>query len=190
MSSFFEMPFLFVWLFVYALIYYGMWRKKREQFILRVTAVFATAYIALCLRDFAEYRDALLIADCIGIACLVLNGGSLNPFWMALPLIGAGSFFVLFHSFQCEIPHIRISALNSRCLLWGYLMLFTGLTLIAWRRGFLAGWWRILPFAITAFLFINVNFPGCAQLRKCRRTGLHGRRVISSTRSASWLSCG
>lgn len=158
-NSFFAMPFLFVWVFLYALIYYGLCRKGREQFILRVTAVFATAYIAMCLQDFTDYRDALLVADCIGIACLVLNGGALNAFWMALPLIGAASLFVLFRPYQ---PKLRASYFSPEfaVLLWGYLILLTGLTLIAWKRGFLAGWWRILPLAVAVFLLINVNFPG------------------------------
>lgn len=158
-NLFFEMPFLSVWMFVYALIYFGLWRKGREQFILRVTAVFATAYIALCLHDFTDYRDALLVADCIGIACLVLNGGALNPIWMALSLIGGGSLFVLFCPYQPKLQ-FRYFSPEFAVLLWGYLILLTGITLIAWKRGFLAGWWRILPFAVTAFLLINVNFPG------------------------------
>jgi len=158
-NSFFAMPFLFVWVFVYALIYYSFRRKGREQFILRVTAVFATAYIAACLQDFTAYRDALLVADCIGIACLVLNGGALKPFWMALPLIGAGAMFVLFSPFQSRFRPAYFNP-EFAVLFWGYLILLTGMTLIAWKRGFLAGWWRILPLAIAAFLLINVNFPG------------------------------
>jgi hypothetical protein len=157
----FEMPFLGVWLAAYALLYYGFWRKGREHFILRVTAVFATAYILICLRDFRAYRGALVVADCIGIACLVLNGGSLNPFWMALPLIGAGSLFILFRPFE---PKLTFGGMDTEfsVLLWGYLIVLTGVTLIAGKRGFIAAWWRILPFVLTAFLFINVNFPPAA----------------------------
>lgn len=160
-SLFFVMPFLSVWMFLYAFIYYGLWRKGREQYILRVTAVFATAYIALCLRDFSDYRDALLVADGIGIACLVLNGGSLNPFWMALPLIGGASLFALFYPFERRLRLFGFGP-DFAVQLWGYLILLLGVTLIAWKRGFLAGWWRILPFAITAFLFINTNYPGAS----------------------------
>jgi hypothetical protein len=170
LSLFFAMPFLFVWMFIYALIYYGLWRKGCEHFILRVTAVFATLYIALCLDDFSQYRDALLVADCIGIACLVLNGGKLNPIWMALPLIGAGSFFVLFHGYERRLSPQYFSP-EFAVLLWGYLILLTGLTLIAWRRGFLAGWWRILPFAVTVFLFINVNFPSAPNYENALTVG-------------------
>ena len=157
-DSFFKMPFLAVWLFVYAIIYYGLWRKGREQYILRVTAVFAALYIALCLGDLTDYRNELLVADCIGIACLVLGAGAVNPFWMALPMIGAGALFVLFHPLE---PGVHLSRLNPEfaVLVWGYLILLLGITLIARKRGFLAGWWRILPFAITAFLLLNQNYP-------------------------------
>lgn len=163
-DSCYQMPFLAAWLFGYALVYYGFWSKGREQLMLRVTAVFATAYILLCLRDFREYRNALVIADCLGIACLVLNGaGALNPFWMALPIIGAGSLFILFRPFQSGLALTNLNAEFS-VLLWGCLILFAGVTLMAWRRGFLAGWWRILPFVIASFLLVNTNYPAYPNL--------------------------
>ncbi len=43
---FFQAPFLAVWLFVYALIYYGLVRTGREHLALYVTSVFATTYTA------------------------------------------------------------------------------------------------------------------------------------------------
>ena len=163
-DSCYQMPFLAAWVFAYALAYYGFWSKGREHLMLRVTAVFATAYILLCLRDFREYRNVLVIADCLGIACLVLNGaGALNPFWMVLPLVGAGSLFILFRPFQSGLALGNLNAEFS-VLLWGCLILFTGVTLIAWRRGFLAGWWRILPFVIASFLLVNTNYPAYPNL--------------------------
>jgi arylsulfatase A-like enzyme len=157
-NSCFRMPYLAAWVLGYAFIYYGLWRKGREHLILRVTAVFATAYIVLCLRDFELYRNQLVVLDCLGIACLVLNGGRLNPFWMALPVIGAGSLFVLFRPFQ---GGLGLTGMNPEMsfLLWGTVIVLTGFTLIAWRRGFLNGWWRLLPFAIPAFLLVNTNYP-------------------------------
>jgi len=158
-NSCFQKPFLAAWVLGYAFLYYGFWRKGREHLMLRVTAVFATAYLLLCLRDFREYRNVLVVADCLGIACLVLNGaGALNPFWMAVPVIGAGSLFILFRPFHSGLG---FSGMNTEfsVLLWGTLVLLTGVTLLAWRRGFLAGWWRILPFVIASFLLINTNYP-------------------------------
>ena len=133
-SSCFEMPFLAAWLFVYALFYLGFWRKKREHFMLRVTAIFATAYIIFCLRDLREYRDPLIIVDCIGLACLVLNGGSLNPFWMAMPLVSASFFFILFRPFQRGLGLTNMNREFS-VLLWGYLILLAGVTLICRAPG-------------------------------------------------------
>jgi glucan phosphoethanolaminetransferase (alkaline phosphatase superfamily) len=157
-NSCFRMPYLAVWLLAYGFIYYGLWRKKREHLMQYVTAVFAALYIAICLRDFREFRNALVIIDCLGIACLFLGAGSLNPFWLALPIVGAGSLFILFQPFQASL---RLAYMNPQfsVLLWGYLILLLGVSLIAWRRGFLAGWARILPFVIAAFLLMNVNYP-------------------------------
>ena len=163
-DSCFQMPFLGAWLSAYALTYYGFWSKGREHLMLRVTAVFATAYILICLRDFRDYRNPLLVADCLGIACLVLNGaGRLNPFLMALPAVGAGSLFVLFRPFQSGLGVTGMNAEFS-VLLWGTIIILTGVTLLAWQRGFLAGWWRILPFVIASFLLVNTNYPAYPNL--------------------------
>jgi phosphoglycerol transferase MdoB-like AlkP superfamily enzyme len=168
--SFFETPFLFVWLFVYALIYYGLCRKGREHFILRVTAVFAAVYIALFLRDFRQYQNELLIVDSLAIACLVLNSRRLNPFWMVLPLLGATFLFILFRPFQAGLWLTHMNPEFS-VLLWGHVLLLTGMTLIAWRRGFLSAWWRILPFFVPVFLLVNVNFPGSPNYNQALANG-------------------
>ncbi len=155
----FRVPYLAAWVLGYAFIYYGMWRKGREQFMLRVTAVCATAYIVLCLRDFAEYRNALVVLDCLGIACLMFNGsGSLNPFYMALPAICGASLFFLFRPFH---PGLGLTAMNPEfcVLLWGAVLSLAGVTFLAWKRGFLYGWWRMLPFATAALLLMNANYP-------------------------------
>lgn len=158
-NSCFRSPFLAAWLLGYVFIYYGFWRKGREHLMLRVTAVFAAAYVAICLGDFMDYRNALVILDCIGIACLVFNAsGPLNPFWMALPILGASSLFILFLPFRAGAG---LSEMNPEfaVLLWGMVILLIGVTFIAWKRGFLNGWWRMLPFIIPFFLLINANYP-------------------------------
>src|SRR6185437_10945336 len=79
-------------------------------------------------------------------------------FWMALPVIGASSLFFLFRPFHYDLG---LTHMNSEftVLLWGCLLLLAGVTLMAWRRGFLAGWWRILPFAIASLLLVNTYYP-------------------------------
>ena len=159
MNFCFRTPYLTLWVLGYGLVYYGFWRKGREYLMLRVTAVFAAAYIVLCLRDFREYRSALVILDCIGIACLIFNGsGTLSPLWISLPVIWAGSLFVLFRPFH---PRLTLTGMSPEfsILLWGILILLAGISAIAWKRGFLNGWSRILPFAIAAFLLVNTHYP-------------------------------
>ncbi|HEY2082783.1 MAG TPA: LTA synthase family protein, partial [Verrucomicrobiae bacterium] len=160
MNSCFRMPYLAAWLLGYAFIYYGFWRKGREHLMLRVTAVFAAAYIAICMRDFMDYRNELAVVDCLGIACLVSNGsGRVNPFWISLPILGAASFFVLFQPFQ---PGLGLIGMNPEfaVLLWGTIIVVAGISLIAWKRGFLNGWWPMAPFALATFLLVNTNYPG------------------------------
>lgn len=157
--SCFDPPFLAAWILGYAFIYYGMARKGREHLMLRVTAVFATVYIAVCMRDFSEYRDALVVLDCLGIACLFFGGTrTLNPVWISLPVITAGSLFVLFQPLQ---PSLGLTRMNPEfsLLLWSTLLLLTAVTFIAWKRGFLNGWARMLPFAMGVLLLINTHHP-------------------------------
>jgi phosphoglycerol transferase MdoB-like AlkP superfamily enzyme len=158
----FRMPYLAAWLFGYGLMYFGFWRKGREHLMLRVTAVFATAYIAICLGDLTEYRNELAVVDCLGIACLVFNrSASPNPFWISLPILCASSFFILFHPFQ---PGLGVIGMNPEfaVLFWGYVILLAGLSVLAAKRGFRNSWWPIVPFALTTFLLVNTNYPGAA----------------------------
>jgi len=160
--SCFDAPFLAAWLLGYAFVYYVMCRKGREQFMLRLTAVCATVYILLFLRGFSEYRNALIVLDCLGIACLVFNGsGSLNPFYMALPALCGASLFFLFRPFSAGLG---LTGMNPEfsVLLWVLVLSLVGITAIAWKRGFLCGWWRILPFVTAALLLINSNYPAAA----------------------------
>ncbi|HWD94349.1 MAG TPA: sulfatase-like hydrolase/transferase [Verrucomicrobiae bacterium] len=158
----FRMPYLAAWILGYGFVYFAFWRHGREHLMLRVTAVFAAAYIAVCMGDFMDYRDELAVVDCLGIACLILSGsGFFNPFWMVLPLLGAGSLFILFHPYQ---PGLGLIGMNPEfaVLLWTYVILLGGVALIARKRGFLNGWWGIAPFALATFLLINTNYPGAA----------------------------
>jgi sulfatase-like protein len=191
-NSCYEMPYLIVWLLAYAFIYFGFWSKGREQLMLRVTAVFATAYILICLRDFQDYRTALIIADCLGIACLVLNGGSVNPFWIALPLLGAASFMILFRPFERGL-HLTKMNPEFTVLLWGFLLLLAGVTLIAWRRGFISAWWRIFPFVLPLFLLINVNYPASLNYENALAVGFMLPRYFLGEiglMAAVWLAAG
>ncbi len=170
---FFQPPFLAVWLFVYALIYYGLARTGRELLALHVTAVFAAIYTAFFLRDLIRYRDALLVADCLGIACFVAGVGSrrqLNWFGMVQPLIWFLFLFFLFRS-QSEV----LKNLNPECaLLWGWsVVVFAGSTVFAYQRKFHPAWFWLLPFAFASFLLLTtINFEPATHYQNLLCLGL------------------
>ncbi|MGN6555932.1 MAG: LTA synthase family protein [Verrucomicrobiota bacterium] len=174
LNLFFRPPFLAVWIGAYAAVYYAFARTGREALVLQVTAIFATAYIALCLRDLVAYRTALIIVDCIGIASVFASFTSQKPLglrWICLPLACGGIGFLLFHDFA---PQLTVAGLNPEfaVLAAGALVLFAGLTMIAWKRGFLKDWSSVLPFAFSAFLlFSNNNFPSAPNYNKLLSLG-------------------
>lgn len=166
LNFFFQAPFLAGWLLVYVFIYYGLVRTGREHLILQVTAVFATIYLALFLNGLAAYRNALLVADCLGIAGLLAGstpGRTLNWFYLAQPLVWLGFFFLIFRG-EAE----NLADLDPECaILSGWcIVLFFGVTLLAWRRKFHAAWTWIMPFAFASFLLLtNINYPPSVNFR-------------------------
>lgn len=161
MNSCFRSPFLSLWVAGYALTYYALFRKKREYLALRVTAVCAAAYIALCLRDLVQYRETLVIVDCIGLAAFLGARQArrpLNPLILGALLASIGFFFILFYGYD---DMLTWRWMNQQFLILsaGSLVLFGGITVLGRQRGFFAGWSWMLPFAFTTFvLFINTNY--------------------------------
>lgn len=156
----FRPPFLALWILGYALVYYGMFRKGKEHLMLRVTAVCAAVYIALCLGNL-WYSGIVVVADCIGIATFLGALSSkrrLNLFVPVLLLVFMALFFVLFYGYDGMLTwrwmNQEFFVLNA-----GTLVLFAGITVLGWRRGFFIGWSWILPFAFTTFLlFVNTHY--------------------------------
>jgi len=164
LAFFFQPPFLAVWLFVYALIYYGLVRTGREHLALHVTSVFATIYTALCLRDLIPYQLSLLVADCLGLAAL-LAGRRTSPsapwFWLAQPWLWAGFFFIL-SACAGGIGWIREFVIITG---WG-LVLLLGTSVFAWRHKFHAAWLWLTPLLGAALLLLtNINYDGSARLK-------------------------
>ena len=157
----FRPPYLAVWIFVYALAYYSLARSGLEPLILRFTAVCAVAYIALCLRDFTKYHNALLAVDGVGVACLMTSWRprrALGLVWIGLFLLGVGFFFGLFYGLS---PKLTLAGLDPEfaVLAGTSLVLLAGASLFAWRFGFFSGWSWTLPFALAVFLLlINFNY--------------------------------
>jgi len=172
-SFFFQQPFLAVWIFVYAAIYYVLARTQRGHLVLHLTAIFAAVYVATCLRDLAICRTALLTADCLGIACLAAGTGVLRPAnWLCaiLPWLWFGFLFLIFQSPE----HWVVFGDPEAATLWGWsLVLFAGLSIFAWRRNFAGAWLWLLPFAFTSFLLLtNVNYPEALNYRHFLFIGL------------------
>jgi len=169
LDSFFRPPYLAGWILGYALAYYLMARTAREHLMLRITAVCACAYVAFYLHDFAKYHTALVVADSVGLACLVSSRGTRRPLglvWMGLFVLGAGSLFVVFYGLDRQLtlgqedPEFAILTGTS-------LVLLAGMSVLAWRCGFFSGWSWVLPFATTTFLlFVNVNYGPATNYHK------------------------
>jgi phosphoglycerol transferase MdoB-like AlkP superfamily enzyme len=160
LAFFFQKPFLAVWLFIYALVYYGLVRTSREHLILYVTSVFAFFYLVFFLNGLAAYGHALLVADCLGLICLLagaVSKGPLNWLWLIQPGIWLGLFFLIFRSQDNSIDDLDP---NCAVLSGGCLILFAGFSGLAWQRKFYPAWTWLLPFAFTSFLLLtNINYP-------------------------------
>lgn len=160
LNLFFRPPFLAGWLLAYAAIYYGLARTGRENLILRVTALFATAYTAVCLRDLIVYREELMVAVAFGIASLLyLKRGCapLNWQWTLLPV---GLLALAYLSWARYTDVLAAPQPEGIVLVGWSLVLFGGATVLAWRSGFLPGWSWVVIFAGIAFiLLVNINYP-------------------------------
>lgn len=161
LNFFFQPPFLAGWVFVYVLIYYGLARAGREHLVLYVTAVFAAIYLALFLTDLEDYRNVLLVVDCLGVAGLlagIFSQQSLRWFYLLL-LCGWPVFFYLVlreGGSSLKNTNPENSLLTGWCL-----VLFGGITALAWHRKIHPAWTWLLPFAFVTFLLLtNINYPG------------------------------
>lgn len=166
LNFFFRPPFLFVWGMAYAAVYYILARTGREHLMLRVTAAFATVYTALCLRDLRSYREELIVADALGLACFLIPRREPNRLpwlWVLLPLICLVWLYWLFRPYadalSSPVPECIVLVAAS-------VILFVGSCLLAWRRGFYAGWsWFVVFAGVSFLLFVNANYPLSANYR-------------------------
>jgi len=158
-AFFLQPPLWAVWLLIYALFYWAFVRMGREHLVLRVTAVLAGVYTILFLQDFKNYRSALLVADCLGAACLLAGTGSKNRlggFWLVQPWIWPAFLFLLFRSQVDELEHLHPEFVVFS---GGSIVLLAGATVFAVQRKFYPAWSWLLPFAAASFLlFCNFNY--------------------------------
>lgn len=158
LNLFFQWPYLAAWMFIYALIYYGLVRSGRGGLILQVTAIFAAAYTAFCLTQLQDDVSALVIVDCLGIAGLLAarNDFPLKIKWLFFPWFCVGLLYLLFLTYGQDlrdpVPEFVLLALGS-------LVLFVGMSVLAWRRNFYSAWSWSLPFAFFGFLLlVNTHY--------------------------------
>ena len=160
-SLFFNQPFLAGWVFVYAFAYYVLARTGREKRVLSLTATFAVAYGSVNLRDFASYRDQLLIIDCAGTVSLVaawVFPRRLRVGWLLLPLAWISFFVWALLRFDNEW-HSN-AAVYFLGLAGGTPALFAAATLLVRRFGNPIAWSWMLPFFfIGFFLLADTNYP-------------------------------
>ncbi len=172
LNFFFRPPFLALWLLAYAAVYYFMFRMKREHWMLHVTSICAGVYTVLCLRDLMEYRNALIAVDAIGLSCFLMRDVTKSlraSTWLILAICLA-SLFALFYRFDTLLaapsPLFIVITVGS-------IILFAGVSALAWRRGFLVAWSWLLPFAFVVFLlFANANYPTANNYRNLLCLGL------------------
>lgn len=171
----FRPPFLAIWMAGYALIYYGLFRKQREYLILRITAICATLYIILCLRNLLWYHENLLVLDCIGLTTFLGAWKSPRRLHLVVPIVLFASmmfFYFLFRGFHAMLTWWGVNR-EFLILTAGSVVLFTGVSLLGWRWRFFVSWSWILPFAFPTFLlFVNTNYSESPNYSKCFCTGL------------------
>jgi arylsulfatase A-like enzyme len=165
LDFFFQAPFLAVWLFVYALLYYGLVRTGREHLALYFTSVFATIYTALFLRDLIPYQLPLLVADCLGLAALFAGrraACAASRFWLAQPWLWTGFFFLL----VAEAGGIHWN--HEFIIITGVgLVLLAGADGFAWRRKFHPAWLWLTPITGASLLLLtNINYDSANNFRQ------------------------
>ncbi len=171
LTLFFQPPFLAVWLFAYGMLYYALVRTNREHLAIYFTSVFAVVYTAFFLRDLINLQHELLIADCLGITCLLIGARSVRPpgwLWLIQPVLWGVFFLLLF-----ALPK-NIDLSQEFLMLSGWcLVLLAGVSALAWRRKFLGTWLRFSPFVIvTLLLLTNINYDNADNLRNLLCLGL------------------
>jgi arylsulfatase A-like enzyme len=181
LNLFFQSPYLGAWIFAYALSYYVLVRNGRESLVLYLTAVFAAAYAAVGLRELAISRSELLVVSGLGVASLAIGqyrNGIVRALWLLAPLIWCLLFVM--ELFWLVPGHLGLPFTYFWLLVYASALLFGGATLLAYRRGFGAGWSRSALFYFSGFLLLaNRNYPGAAHLNNALCLGLQFPRYFA-----------
>jgi phosphoglycerol transferase MdoB-like AlkP superfamily enzyme len=172
-AFFSEPPVWSVWLLMYLMFYFVFLRLGKERLILRVTAILAFVYIVLLLRYLIQCREAVVAADCVGLACLLAGWRSKNPlgwFWQVLPFLLIPFFILLFRSQADDLMSFR----PQFTVLSGWmLVVLAATTTFTCRRNFFPAWSWLLPFAlVSSLLLVNANYDYSLNYMKALYMGL------------------
>jgi hypothetical protein len=174
-SAFFsEPPYWSVWILIYAMFYFVFARVGLESQTLRVTAVLAGIYTALLLRPLIiNHRDALLVCDCTGIACLLAGRKSQRSpgwFWLIQPCIWI-LFFILIFRGQADV----LTNLSPQFIVltaWMTIVLI-GTSALAGKWKLFPGWSWLLPFAmVSSLLLVNIDYDYATNYQNLLSMGL------------------
>ena len=177
----FRPPFLAAWVFGYAFTYYVLARTGRESWVLYVTAFCAGGYALLCLRELQAYSNDLVVADCLGVVSLLiarLPSQKLQLGWLATPAVWSLGF--AWELFYASSPHESVSLHYFFMLLGTSIIFFSGATLLAQQRGFLAPWSSQVFFWFVAFLLLtNHHYAAAANYNNALCLGLECPRYFT-----------
>jgi hypothetical protein len=172
-AFFSEPPIWSVWLLMYLMFYFVLLRLGMERHVLRLTAVIAAVYIVLLLRYLIHCRQAVVAADCVGLACLLAGWRSKNSlgwFWQVLPCLWI-PFFILF--FRSQADDLKDFRPEFTVLSGWMLVVLAGTTVFACRRKFSPAWSWLLPFAlVSSLLLVNANYDYALNYMKALYLGL------------------
>jgi len=181
LDLFFHPPFLGAWLFVYVGLYYLLVRTGRESWMLYLTAVFAGAYGAICLRGLAIYHTELLIIDVLGLVSILFASrarGKLNPAWLLAP--GIWSLFFLAEILHGYAPEFGPSSCYFFILLSGCIVLFGLTVFLARGRAWGQSWNHLVFFYFSAFVLLaNAYYPVSANYNRALCLGLEFPRYFA-----------
>jgi arylsulfatase A-like enzyme len=183
LDLFFHPPFLGGWLVVYALSYYIVARSGRESWVLYLTAAVGAIYALVALRELAVSRTELLVVSSLGVASMVVGQCrevKRRAVWLLAPLFWCVFFAGELFWFAPQKGAIGLSFTYFWLLLYASALLFAGAALIAYKRGFGAGWSQVAFFYFSSFLLLsNRNYPGAATFNNAICLGVEMPRYFA-----------
>lgn len=166
LNFFFRPPYLAVWLAVYAVGYWLLARQRRERLALRLTAVFSTAYILLCLQYLLQFGVELVVLDVIGVFCLG-NMWRARPVRWPLLLLPLGLMLTGYLCWHTYTESLRAPSMEFLILLAATLIGVAGAFWLGRKLRAPAAWsWWLLFGFVASVLLLNAFYLQAANYRQ------------------------